>query len=111
MQGWSDDQSSEELRHAKLHGLPSPLPEKKQDGLKWEDMKAWEDELEKMEIKRPRTIKGIEKVVDVDAVLSAIMPWRITNSDVVRRQPKEKLMKWREESEEQLAKLLSHLGF
>ncbi|KAH7408789.1 hypothetical protein DE146DRAFT_777430 [Phaeosphaeria sp. MPI-PUGE-AT-0046c] len=75
-QGWSDIESSEKkaLRDAKLHGFPSPLPENSTDGVKWDVAKIWEDELERLEVQRPRTIKGIEKVADVDAVLRSILP-------------------------------------
>ncbi|KAF2186234.1 hypothetical protein K469DRAFT_726298 [Zopfia rhizophila CBS 207.26] len=96
---------------AKLHGFPSPLPENTEDGVKWDVAKAWEDELEKLNVKRPRTMKGIEKVADVDAVLRSILPWRVTNSDILRLQPKEAILKCRNEHEAQLIKLLDHLGF
>jgi hypothetical protein len=36
--------------------------------VKWNVAKMWEDELERLEVQRPRIIKGIEKVTDVDAV-------------------------------------------
>ncbi|KAF1993926.1 hypothetical protein P154DRAFT_47525 [Amniculicola lignicola CBS 123094] len=112
-QGWSDIESSEQtaLRDAKLHSFPSPLPENTKDGVKWDVAKAWEDELEKLNVKRPRTMKGIEKVADVDAVLRSILPWRVTNSDILRLQTGEVILKCRHENEAQLTKLLDHLGF
>jgi hypothetical protein len=45
------------LREAKLHGSPSPLPPATKDGVKWDVMKAWEDELEKLDVKRPRNFR------------------------------------------------------
>ncbi|KAF1842601.1 uncharacterized protein K460DRAFT_359182 [Cucurbitaria berberidis CBS 394.84] len=112
-QGWSDIESSEQtaLRDAKLHGFPSPLPENTKDGVKWDVAKAWEDELESMGIQRPKTMKGIEKVADVDAVLRSILPWRVTNSDVLRLQSEAVILKCRDENEAQLIKLLDHIGF
>ncbi|KAF2021815.1 hypothetical protein BU24DRAFT_417453 [Aaosphaeria arxii CBS 175.79] len=112
-QGWSDIESSEQtaLRDAKLHGFPSPLPEDTEDGVKWDVAKAWEDELEKLDVKRPRTMEGIEKVADVDAVLRSILPWRVTNSDILRLQSEEVILKCRNENEGQLIKLLDRLGF
>jgi hypothetical protein len=77
----------------------------------WEVAKAWEDELEKLEVRRPRTIKGIDKVADIDAVLSSILPWRVTNSDVLQLQSEAVILRCRDENEAQLVKLLSHLGF
>lgn len=71
------------LRHTKLHGFPSALPPTTKDGLKWEAMKGWEDALEKLYVKIPRNIKGIDKVADVDTVLCSILPWRVSNSDIL----------------------------
>lgn len=112
-QGWSDVESSEQtaLRDAKLHGFPSPLPQGTKDGVKWDVAKAWEDELEKLNVKRPRTMKGIEKVADVDAVLRSILPWRVSNSDILRLQSEKAIWKCRNQNEDQLIKLLNHLGF
>jgi hypothetical protein len=79
--------------------------------VKWNVVKMWEDELERLDVQRPRTIKGIEKVADVDAVLRSILPWRVTNSDVLRLQSEAVILKCRDENEAQLIKLLDHLGF
>ncbi|KFY81614.1 hypothetical protein V500_11250 [Pseudogymnoascus sp. VKM F-4518 (FW-2643)] len=89
--GWSTDEDSDDmaLRHAKLHGFPSPLPPTTKDGVKWEVVKAWEDELEKLDVKRPRNMKGIDKVADVDTILRSILPWRVSNIDILRRQSEE----------------------
>jgi len=112
-QGWSDIESSEQtaLRDAKLHGFPSPLPENTADGVAWDVAKAWEDALEKLHVKRPRTMGGIEKVADVDAVLRSTLPWRVNNSDILRMQSAEVTGKCRNDNEAQLVKLLDHLGF
>jgi hypothetical protein len=112
-QGWSDIKSSEQtaLRNAKLYGSPSTLPENTEDSVKWDVAKVWEDELERLKVQRPRTIKGIEKVADVDAVLRSILPWRVTNSDVLRLQSEAVILKCRDENEAQLVKLLDSLGF
>ncbi|RDL37149.1 Uncharacterized protein BP5553_04582 [Venustampulla echinocandica] len=112
--GWPGDEDNDllALQDYKLHGFPSPLPlSSNTDGVKWEDMKAWEDELERVQVQRPRTTQGIEKAADVDAVLQMIIPWRITNPDILRLQPEESTMKCRDENEEQLVKMLDHLGF
>lgn len=113
LQGWSDIESSDQtaLRDAKLHGFPSRPPANTEDVEQWEVAKAWEDELERLDVKRPRTMKGIEKVADVDAVLRSILPWRVTNSDVLRLQSEGVILKCRDENEAQLVKLLEHLGY
>lgn len=80
-QGWYDVESSEQTasRDAKRHGFSRHCrkgPRMERNG---NAAKDWEDELEKLNVKRPRTMKGIEKVVDVDAVLRSILPWRISS--------------------------------
>lgn len=111
--GWSSDEATEDmaLREAQLHGFPSPLPPSTKDGVKWDVVKAWEDELEKVGVKRPRNILGIDKVADVDTVLRTILPWRVSNPDVLKLQSKEVTVKCRNENEAQLVGLLSRLGF
>lgn len=99
------------MQHAKLHGFPSPLPQGTKDGVKWDVAKAWKDELEKLDVKRPRSMKGIENVADVDAVLRSILPWRVSNSDILRLQSEKAILKCRNQNEGQLIKLLDHLGF
>ncbi|KAL9119974.1 MAG: hypothetical protein Q9187_003472 [Circinaria calcarea] len=111
--GWSGDEDIDQLvlREAKLRGFPSPLPQSSENGVKWEMVKAWEDELEKSQVQRPRTIQGIEQVADVDAILRAIMPWRVTNSDILQMQSEEVTVKCRNKGEQQLIKMLDRLGF
>ncbi|KAI1113934.1 kinase-like domain-containing protein [Nemania sp. NC0429] len=115
--GWSGDEEDNEqaaLRHAKLNGFPSPLPEStrgEDGGVDWELAKAWEDELERLDVKRPRTIVGIESVADVDTILRSILPWRVSNSDILRLQSEEVIMKCRDENEQHLDGLLQRLGF
>lgn len=100
------------MQQAKLYGFPSPLPQDiSNGGVKWEVAQAWEHALEQLNVKRPRTIKGIEKVADVDAVLRSILPWRLSNSDFLRLQSEQVNLQCRDEAEAQLIKLLDHLGF
>ncbi|KAI0421131.1 hypothetical protein F5X98DRAFT_330196 [Xylaria grammica] len=112
--GWLSDEASEEeqLRKAKLYGFPSPLPATTKDGkVDWEVAKAWETEMEKLNVKRPATIRGIDKVADVDTILRTILPWRVSNSDILRMQSEKVIMKCRDENETQLVQLLERLGF
>lgn len=113
--GWSSDEQSQEaaLRRAKLDGFPASLPSKadSDSGIDWEVAKAWEDALEAEGVKRPGTIKGIDKVADVDTILCAILPWRVTNADILARQTEEVIIECRNENEDHLDKLLSRLGF
>ncbi|KAH9891373.1 phosphotransferase enzyme family-domain-containing protein [Xylariomycetidae sp. FL2044] len=112
-QGWSGDEAGEQtaLRKAKLHGFPSPLPPSTEDGVDWELAKAWEDELEKVDAKRPATMGGIDKVADVDSLIGTILPWRLSNADILKLQSEEVILRCRDENEAQLVQLLDHLGF
>ena len=74
-------------------------------------LKAWEVAMEKSHVKNPRTIEGIEKVADVDALLQAILPFDVTNPDKLQLQSEEDTVRQKEESEKQLVKILDHLGF
>ncbi|KAI3316928.1 phosphotransferase enzyme family-domain-containing protein [Xylariaceae sp. AK1471] len=111
--GWSGDETTEDMafRNAKLNGFPSPLPATEKDGIQWDLAKAWEDELEKLDVKRPSTIQGIDKVADVDAVLRAVLPWHISNRDFLQMQPEGAVKHFRNRGEVELIKLLDHLGF
>lgn len=51
------------LMNAKLRGFPSPLPTLAHQGdgeIDWQTAKAWEEALEEVGAKRPKTIPGIE---------------------------------------------------
>lgn len=113
--GWSGDEAGDKaaLRDAKLHGFPSPLPKTTEaaGGVNWPVAKAWEDELERQDVKRPRTIPGIDRVANVDTVLRSILLWRLSNSDILRLQSEKVILKCRQENEGQLVQLLGHLGF
>lgn len=113
--GWFGIEAREErvLHQAKLHGFPDPLPDGQQDGegVQWKFAKAWEDALENAGCKRPMTIPGIDIIADVDALLSSILPWRVTNSDILRRQTDQAIQNCCNENEKVLIEILEHLGF
>ncbi|KAE9372473.1 hypothetical protein N431DRAFT_439578 [Stipitochalara longipes BDJ] len=111
-QGWSGDEDSEQLavHEAQLRGVPSPLPESSEDGVDWKVLKAWEDEMEKKQVKRPRTMEGMEKVAEVDALLQAVLPFHVTNTEKLNLQSEEDTVKHRYDGEKYLEKILDHLG-
>ncbi|KAI1149491.1 kinase-like domain-containing protein [Nemania diffusa] len=121
LSGWLGDATPQEkeaaaLRNAKLTGqFPSPLPvpvAADNAGVDWELAQAWEDELQKLDVKRPSSIQGIDKIADVDEVLGCLLPWTLTNEDYLRMNPEEDhRMQWRRKSERQLVALLGHIGF
>ena len=110
--GWSGDEDSEQLglREVKLYGFPLPLPQSLAGSVKWEVVKAWEDEMEKSQVQRPRNIQCIEQVADVDAILRAIMPRCVTNPDILQSQSEKVTMSCRDRTEQQLINMLKRLG-
>ena len=107
-----DDSDADEeamLSRVKLHGFPSTLPKQSEAEIDWRVAKAWEDELEKLNAKRPRNIDGIEKVAIVDTILGYILPFRLVNQDV--KQSEETKMKFKREVEDKLNLLLLRVGF
>ncbi|KAK4653016.1 LOW QUALITY PROTEIN: hypothetical protein QC762_0079240 [Podospora pseudocomata] len=98
------------LRDAKLHGFPASLPSTSESdsGVDWVVAREWEEALEAEGV---RTIEGTDKVADVDAILCAILPWRVTNAEILARPTEEVIIECRTDNEEHLDKLLARLGF
>ncbi|KAI0429806.1 kinase-like domain-containing protein [Xylaria sp. FL1042] len=122
LSGWLGDTTPQEkeaaaLRNAKLTGqFPSPLPvpvaSDNGPGVDWELAQAWENELQKLDVKRPSSIQGIDKIADVDEVLGSLLPWTLVNEDYLRMNPEEDhRMELRRRSERRLLGLLDHMGF
>ncbi|KAK4641834.1 hypothetical protein QC761_0078250 [Podospora bellae-mahoneyi] len=101
------------LRDAKLHGFPASLPSTSESdsGVDWVVAREWEEALEAEGVRRLRTIEGTDKVADVDAILCAILPWRVTNAEILARPTEEVIIECRNDDEEHLYKLLARLGF
>ncbi|KAK0701689.1 hypothetical protein B0T26DRAFT_681813 [Lasiosphaeria miniovina] len=120
--GWLDDntlqgQEAELLRNAKLSGqFPSPLPTRtdSHDGglaVDWELAQVWEEALQKLDVKRPSTIPGIDKLADADEVLGSLLPWRLANEDLLRmNQDEDTRAALKRIAEGHLISLLDHLG-
>lgn len=64
------------------------------------------DELEKVNVKRPRNVLSIDRVAGVDTIRLAILPWLVSNSDILRLQSDEVIIECRNENEQQLVGLL-----
>jgi len=65
-----------------------------------------------MDVKRPSTIPGIEKLADIDEILGALVPWRLCNEDFLSmNQDEDQRMALRRMSEGKLVGLLDHVGF
>ncbi|KAK4107639.1 hypothetical protein N656DRAFT_840325 [Canariomyces notabilis] len=121
--GWSggtspEEQEAEALRNAKLTSrFPSPLPapvvsDNGAPAVDWELAQAWEVELQKLDVKRPSTIQGIDKLADVDELLGSLLPFILTNEDFLKMNTDPDQRKgMKAMSERKLVGLLEHLGF
>lgn len=78
----------------------------------WELAQAWELELQKLDVRRPSTIQGMDKLADVDELLGSLLPFILTNQDFLRMNTDEDQRKgMKAMSERKLVGLLEHLGF
>ncbi|KAI0439383.1 phosphotransferase enzyme family-domain-containing protein [Xylaria telfairii] len=120
--GWTGDATPGDrealaLREAKLSGrfpspLPAPVASANGPGVDWELARAWEDELQRLDVRRPSTLRGIDKLADVDELLGVLSPWRLTNDDFLRmNQDEDQRATLRRISERQLTSVLDHMGF
>ncbi len=94
--------------------LPAPGASGNGSEIDWEIAQAWEEELQKLNVKRPSTIPGIEQLADIDELLGALLPWTLSNGDFLslkKNRDEDRRMALRRMSEEKLAGLLDHLGF
>lgn len=78
----------------------------------WELAQAWELELQKLDVRRPSTIQGMDKLADVDELLGSLLPFILTNQDFLKMNTDEDQRKgMKVMSERKLVGLLEHLGF
>ncbi|KAI1455251.1 kinase-like domain-containing protein [Annulohypoxylon moriforme] len=124
LRGWLGEATPQEkeaelLRQAILTGhFPSPLPVSVASAnsigskLDWALTQAWEVELQKLDVKRPSSIEGMDKIADVDELLARLEPWMLGNQDYLRLNPDEDhQMALRRKNERQVVGLLERMGF
>lgn len=75
----------------------------------WELAQAWEAELQALDVKRPSTMPGIDKLADVDELLGCLLPFILTNEDFLRmNQDGDQRKGMNAMSERKLVALLEH---
>ena len=98
------------LREALLQGFPDPLPQS-ESTISWEVAKAWDDELDRRNIQRPRTIKGIDALSGVFWLSQQICPFLLCDPTVLKYRTSSQKERDREEAEKLLIKYLDMNGF
>ena len=71
------------LRIGLLQGFPDPLPPS-ESSVSWEVAKAWDDELERRDVQRPRTIKGMDALSGVFWLSQQICPFLLYDPTVLK---------------------------
>ena len=98
------------LRTALLQGFPNPLPQS-QASVSWEVAKAWDDELERRNIMRPRTIKGMDALSGIFWLSQQICPFLLCEPTVLKYRTSLQKDRDREEAEKLLITYLEMNGF
>lgn len=116
--------SAEQLavRNALLNGfpgsfppsaLPSSDPEKPSDllGVQGKVAKTWDEELQRVGAKRPRTIKGAGEVAALYSFAQEMCPWYFMQERWVKMQTEEQLGEEKKKGEETVVQYLESWGF
>ncbi|CZT12545.1 uncharacterized protein RCO7_11554 [Rhynchosporium graminicola] len=111
--GWSSDPLAASFQLAKLTGrFPSRLVAQDDPDIDWEVAEAWEVELQKLDVTRPSSLQGIDKIAVVETLLGSLLPWKLTNEDALKKNPDEEKRKMvRQHGEREIDGILKHLGF
>lgn len=98
------------LRVALLQGFPNPLTQS-QSSVSWEVAKAWDDELERRNILRPRTIKGMDALSGIFWLSQQICPFLLYDPTVLKYRTSLQKDRDREDAEKLLITYLEINGF
>lgn len=99
------------LRMALLNGFPHSPPISQSRSILRDVAQAWDNELERRNIQRPRTIEGIEALSGVFWLSQQICPFLICNPTVLKYRTPSQTARDREEAEGLLIKYLETVGF
>ena len=93
------------LRHALLHGFPSPLPASSQS-VRWDIAEMWDSQLAEVGAKRPSTLEGIETLSRLYMLLDMICPDMLCNEVIIKQRSRETMEQEKEAAEELLERFL-----
>lgn len=80
-------------------------------GATTEDSGVFQDVLRTANIKQPQNIENFDKVAKVDALLQAIRPLSLVDTNTLEPRTREAIMQSRHEKKESLSRLLDRLGY
>lgn len=102
---YEQDPDRVSLRHALLHGFPSPLPASSRS-VSWNMAEMWDSQLAKVGAQRPSTLEGIETLSRLYTLLDMICPDMLCNEVIVKQRSRETMEREKEAGEELLERFL-----
>ena len=93
------------LRHALLHGIPSPLPAPS-SSVRWDVVEMWDKQLAEVGAERASTIEGIETLSGLYELMEMMIPYMLCDEVIVKQRNRETMEREREEAEELLERFL-----
>jgi hypothetical protein len=105
-----EDEDSEDLQKAMLHGFPENLPDDS-DSVNWTAARLWDGVLRRKGIQRPGTIPSMTLLADLFWLSSALLPFKLCNQVVVENSTSEQLQRRKAMGTKNLQKFLSEYGF
>jgi len=102
---YEQDPDRVSLRHALLHGFPSPLPASSRS-VRWDIAEMWDSQLAEVGAKRPSTLRGIEPLSRLYMLLDMICPDMLCNEVIVKQRSRETMEQEKKVAEELLERFL-----
>ena len=93
------------LRHALLHGFPSPLPASSR-GVGWDMAGMWDSQLAEVGAKRASTLEGIGPFSRLYMLLDIICPDMLCNEVIIKQRSRATMEQEKEVAEELLERFL-----
>lgn len=102
---YEQDPDRVSLRHALLHGFPSPLPTPSRN-VRWDIAEMWDSQLAEIGADRPSTLGGIETLSRLYSFLDMIRPDMLCNEVIMKQRSRETMEQEKKAAEELLKRFL-----
>ncbi|KAK0122261.1 hypothetical protein ONS95_010511 [Cadophora gregata] len=102
---YEQDPDRVSLRHALLHGFPSPLPISSRS-VRWDIAEMWDSQLADVDAERPSTLEGIEPLSRLYTLLDMICPDMLSNEVIIKQRSRKTMEREKEVAEEVLERFL-----
>lgn len=89
----------------------SPLTFDTKRSIQWGLAKAWEDELNRAQVLRPRTTHGADLLSQLHSFIQNLAPWSLCDDDTIESRTDEQLVEALDHAEETIEKYLGNWGY